>query len=85
MYELTGSPDESVEQTNVFEHGFGEVPFIPFYNNNIPTDDLTNIKLLSDAYDKVFSGFLNDLEDTQEIIFILTNYGARTLSLSLRN
>ena len=57
VYELTGSPDESVEQTNVFEHGFGEVPFIPFYNNNIPTDDLTNIKLLSDAYDKVFSGF----------------------------
>lgn len=79
VYELTGSPDESAEQTNVFEHGFGEVPFIPFYNNNIPTDDLTNIKLLSDAYDKVFSGFLNDLEDTQEIIFILTNYGGQDL------
>lgn len=65
--------------TNEFEHGFGEVPFIPFYNNNIPTDDLVNVKPLIDAYDKVFSGFLNDLEDIQEIIFILTNYGGEDL------
>ena len=73
MYEMADSPDGGVQMTNEFEHGFGEVPFIPFYNNNIPTDDLVNVKPLIDAYDKVFSGFLNDLEDIQEIIFILTN------------
>lgn len=71
--------DTSTEAPNVLEHGFGEVPFIPFYNNNIPTDDLVNIKPLIDAYDKVFSGFLNDLEDIQEIIFVLTNYGGEEL------
>ncbi len=55
------------------------MPFIPFYNNNIPANDLVNVKPLIDAYDKVFSGFLNDLEDIQEIIFILTNYGGEDL------
>jgi SPP1 family phage portal protein len=65
--------------TNVYIHGFGEVPFIPFYNNNILTNDLKNIKALIDAYDKVFSGFLNDLEDIQEVIFVITNYGGADL------
>ncbi|MCD7994499.1 MAG: phage portal protein [Clostridia bacterium] len=79
IYGMADSPDGGVQMTNEFEHGFGEVPFIPFYNNNIPTDDLVNVKPLIDAYDKVFSGFLNDLEDIQEIIFILTNYGGEDL------
>ncbi|MDR2024375.1 MAG: phage portal protein [Hungatella sp.] len=67
--------DGTAEKSNVFVHGWGDVPFIPFNNNNISTNDLVNIKLLVDAYDKVFTGFLNDLEDIQEVIFILTNYG----------
>nr|DAL80228.1 MAG TPA: PORTAL PROTEIN [Caudoviricetes sp.] len=67
--------DGTVEKGNVFVHGWDEVPFIPFNNNNISTNDLVNIKPLVDAYDKVFTGFLNDLEDIQEVIFVLTNYG----------
>lgn len=63
------------EYQPVYEHGFGEVPFIFFNNNDEGTNDLTDIKELIDAYDKVFSGFLNDLEDIQELIFIITNYG----------
>lgn len=84
VYEMADSPDGNAEMANEFEHGFGEVPFIPFYNNNIPTDDLTNVKPLIDAYDKVFSGFLNDLEDIQEVIFILTNYGGEDLNTFVR-
>lgn len=80
-YNMYDSVSEgNADKVNVYEHEFGEVPFIPFYNNNIPTDDLVNIKPLIDAYDKVFSGFLNDLEDIQEIIFILTNYGGEDLN-----
>lgn len=71
-------PDEN-GQGNVFVHEWGRVPFIPFRNNNIGTNDLKNIKPLIDAYDKVFSGYLNDLEDVQEIIMILTNYGGADL------
>ena len=37
--------------------------------------DLPLYKDLIDAYDKVVSGFANDMEDVQEIIFVLKNYG----------
>lgn len=80
------SIDEGVEmRTNVYRHDLEEVPFIPFYNNNILTNDLQDIKLLIDAYDKVFSGFLNDLEDIQEVIFVLTNYGGQDLGEFLKD
>lgn len=61
--------------TNVYRHGMGSVPFIEFPNNNLRSSDLDAIKALVDAYDKTLSGFVNDLEDVQEVIFVLTNYG----------
>lgn len=69
---------------NEFTHDIGEVPFFPFFNNNINTGDLDNIKPLIDVYCKVFSGFVNDLEDIQEVIFVLTNYGGDDLGQFLR-
>lgn len=65
---------------NTYKHGMGEVPFFAFDNNNVHTDDLKNIKPLIDVYCKVFSGFVNDLEDIQEVIFVLTNYGGANLN-----
>lgn len=62
-----------------WEHGFGEVPFIPFPNNAEGGNDLNDVKELIDAYDKVYSGFLNDLEDIQEVIFVLTGYEGEDL------
>ena len=62
---------------NTFKHDFGLVPFIPFKNNEIETNDLKPIKDLVDVYDKVFSGFVNDTDDVQEVIFVLTNYGGQ--------
>ncbi len=62
-----------------WEHGFGEVPFIPFPNNAEGGNDLNDVKELIDAYDKVYSGFLNDLEDIQEIIFVLSGYEGEDL------
>ena len=71
---------ETCEMSNEYIHGIGEVPFFPFPNNNTDTGDLKNIKALIDTYCKVFSGFVNDLEDIQEVIFILTNYGGADLN-----
>lgn len=68
-----------------FRHDVGEVPFFPFFNNNIDTGDLDNIKPLIDVYCKVFSGFVDDLEDIQEVIFVLTNYGGADLGQFLRD
>lgn len=73
------------EQVNVLTHNFGEVPFIEFPNNDLKTSDLDNVKALIDTYDKVFSGFVNDIEDIQEVIFVLTNYGGTDLDEFLGN
>lgn len=72
-------PCSDGEATDTLKHDFERVPFIPFGNNNLLTSDLDNVKPLIDVYDKVFSGFVNDLEDIQEIIFILTNYDGENL------
>lgn len=61
--------------TNEYRHEWGAVPFIPFRNNPLEQSDLATIKQLIDVYDKVYSGFVNDTDDIQEIIFVLTNYG----------
>ena len=57
---------QTSEMTDHYSHEIGEVPFFSFFNNNIGTNDLKNIKPLIDVYCKVFSGFVNDLEDIQE-------------------
>lgn len=77
--------DGNTEFTNTFVHNLGAVPFIPFYNNNLKNSDLANIKKHIDIYDKVYSGFANDLEDIQEIIFILSGYSGTSLSEFLNN
>lgn len=71
--------DGMAEPTNTFRHDFGAVPFIPFSNNNVCTGDLDKIKNLIDSYDKTYSGFVDDLEDIQQVVFVLTNYGGADL------
>lgn len=73
------------DAANEYRHDFGRVPFIPFGNNNLRTSDLDQVKPLIDAYDKTYSGFMNDLEDVQEVIFVLTNYGGEDLEGFLKN
>lgn len=68
----TGEP---TGKTNTYKHDWGRVPFIPFRNNPIMQADLNLYKDSIDVYDKVYSGFVNDVDDIQEIIYVLTNYG----------
>ncbi|MBZ4647521.1 MAG: EJp40 [Clostridia bacterium] len=63
---------------NIIKHKVAMVPFIPLYNNSTHTSDLDLYKDLIDAYDKVVSGFANDLDDVQEVIFVITNYGGES-------
>lgn len=79
MYDMFADPMTG-DPTDEYQHGLGAVPFIPFFNNNTHTDDLTNIKDLIDVYDKVYSGFINDLDDIQELIFVLSGYGGTDLA-----
>lgn len=72
---LTYLPQEFEE----FEHNLEEVPFIEFKNNRNMISDLKKYKDLIDIYDKVMSGYANDLEDIQQLIYILENYGGENL------
>lgn len=67
------------EETNHFTHSLGNVPFVYFNNNSILEYDLYMYKDLIDQFDKVTSGFANDIEDVQEIIFVLKGYGGEEL------
>lgn len=79
VYNMFYDP-QSGEELAKYTHDFEKVPFIPFRNNNIGTNDLNNIKRLIDVYDKVYSGFINDLDDIQELIFVLAGYGGTELN-----
>ena len=66
--------DTSMGDTGRAEHSYGAVPFIPFYNNQYCSSDLEMYKPIVDAIDKLLSGFANDIDDMQEIIWVIKNY-----------
>lgn len=80
-YTLEGAPESSLRlrSEETIKHEFKNVPFIEFANNRKCKSDLSKYKDLIDLYDKVMSGFANDLEDIQQIIYILENYGGTDL------
>ena len=59
---------------------WGMVPFVPLYNNDEETCDLKPIKDYIDAYDIVNSDFVNNLEDFQDVYWILKGYDGTNLS-----
>ena len=65
----------------IIESGsWGVVPFIPYYNNDRCIYDLEPIKSLIDVYDVVISDFANNLEDFQDVTWILKGYEGQDVS-----
>ncbi len=60
-------------------HKHGKIPFIMFPNNNRHQGNLAKYQGLIDAYDIVVSGYVNDVMDIQQVIYILENYGGEDL------
>lgn len=56
------------------------IPFIEFNNTPEKMDDLHKYKALIDVFDKTVSLYANDIEDMQQLIFVLVNYGAQDLN-----
>ena len=63
------------EECGSVDHTLEAVPFIEFANNKKKSSGLSKYKSLLDLKDRVMSGFANDLEDIQQIIYILEDYG----------
>ena len=59
---------------NIQPHNYGRIPFIEFRNNAKGLPDLIMYKDIVDALDKLMSGFANDIDDLQEIIWVIKNY-----------
>lgn len=59
---------------------WGAVPFIPLYNNDEGMSDLDPIRAYVDAYDIVQSDFANNLEDFQDVYWILKGYQGTNLN-----
>lgn len=64
---------------NVYNHPFGRVPFIKFRKNKYEKPELAKVKGSIDIYDKVYCGFANDLEDIQQTLMVLKDYGGTDL------
>ena len=58
-YDVTAGYDAG--ESNTYDHKMGRVPFIPFPKNKYQQPDLFKYKGLIDAYDHIYSGFLNDV------------------------
>ncbi|MHC8464498.1 phage portal protein [Weissella tructae] len=69
---------------NVYTHNMGDIPFIRFANNADETGDLVQYKGQIDAYDLALNGFINDVQDVQQVIMVLTNYGGADLDQFMR-
>ena len=63
---------------NIQQHSYGRVPFIEFRNNAKAFNDLRMYKDIIDGMDKLVSGFCNDVDDLQEIIWVIKNYTGET-------
>lgn len=61
-------PDEILDESN-----YSTIPIIPFWGNKIHQSDLVGMRAKIDSYDLVMSGFANNLEDCQEIFWIIGN------------
>ncbi|MGQ4559265.1 phage portal protein [Levilactobacillus hammesii] len=78
LYDVT-SGDETGAGA-VLNHSMGRIPFIAFPKNKYQRPELLKYKGLIDVYDNVYNGFVNDVDDIQQVILVLTNYGGESLS-----
>lgn len=63
---------------NMEYQGFNAVPFIRFDNNTTQKSDLIPVKSYIDCYDKTISDFSNSIEEIQDSIIKLINYGGES-------
>ena len=77
IFDITTGDD--LGSSNELEHSFGRIPFIAFPKNKYERPDLFKYKGLIDVYDNVYNGFVNDVDDVQQVILVLTNYGGEDI------
>ncbi|NLR08677.1 MULTISPECIES: phage portal protein [Lactobacillaceae] len=78
LYDVTSGNETGTGA--VLEHQLDRIPFIAFPKNKYQRPELLKYKGLIDVYDTVYNGFVNDIDDIQQVILVLTNYGGEDLA-----
>ena len=70
---------------NGLDSSWGEIPFIPFKNNDYELPDLQFVRTLINAYDKTRSDIANYLDEVKNIVYALKGYGGEDLGEFMRD
>ena len=60
---------------DVYDENHGSIPIIPMYANDCHESELVGIRECIDCYDLIKSGLANNIDDSSEIYWLLTNTG----------
>jgi SPP1 family phage portal protein len=90
-YKIDGKPASHMKTKEMYGEevrsegalSWGVVPFIPLQNNDEGLYDLQPVKGFIDVYDLVDSDFANNLEDIQDIYWILKGYNGENMDTFL--
>ena len=70
---------DSTGKQKIGSQNFNMFPVIPLWNNDIKTSDFTTaLKSKIDLYDIVLSDFGNNLEDNNDVYWVIKNYQGQT-------
>lgn len=84
-YMITRSVD-ALESSIIMEENWSVLPIVPLYSNDLKRSSLTaGIKNTIDLIDIIASDFGNNLEDSQDVYWVIKNYGGQDLSTFLED
>jgi hypothetical protein len=67
---------DAISTQTVGENNYSTLPVIPFYGNSLMRSELSmNIKSKIDLYDRIFSDFGDNLDRTNDIYWVINNFG----------
>lgn len=71
--------EDSTGSQTIGSQNFNMFPVVPLWNNDVKTSDFTTaLKSKIDLYDIVLSDFGNNLEDNNDVYWIIKNYQGQT-------
>lgn len=77
---------DALEESVIGENNWSTLPIVPLFANDSKETTLTNtIKNLIDLYDIVESDFGNNLEDSQDVYWVIKNYNGQDLGTFLED
>lgn len=74
--EIKKYPNNTFPEEQVAAENYESFPIVPFYANRHHRSEFTkSIKTKIDMYDKIFSDFGDNLERTNDILWVINNFG----------